>query len=399
MDKRLKIYIALFVLIVIGIVYAESIKQKQISWFPSFSATHKIPYGTYVLRKELKTLFPKKKIKEVYQPPYTFLKDTTHKGTYFFIDNAVNFGEDEFNELLKFVSRGNDVFISTNGVNIDTLHTQTKILRTASYKENPSVRLENPNFNKKEYVFDKDFTKFSFKEVDTLNTTILGNIIVRNSKDSIVKSGANFIKVKYKKGFFYLHTFPFAFTNYNMLLENNDEYVANVLSYLDDEKDILWDAYYKTGKSKITSPMQFVLQSKPLKWAYYVALIGVLFLVIFKAKRKQRAIPVITSLKNQTLAFTRTIANMYYEKSDHKNIIDHKVNLFLDYIRTHHRISTLTINSKFYKKLANRSGNTIENTEKLFKKIEEIQNKTTITKEDLIALNTAIEKFKNIKNL
>lgn len=386
-------------LIVFGIIYAESTRRKPINWFPSFSATHKIPYGTYVLRKEITTLFPKKKVKEIYQPPYTFLKDTTNKGTYFFVNNVVNFGEDEFNELLKFVGRGNDVFISTNRVRIDTLNIKTQRLITTSYQEKPSVRLENPTFNKKEYVFGREFTKLAFKEVDTLNTIILGNILIRNSKDSIIKSEVNFIKIKHKKGFFYLHTFPLAFTNYNMLFKNNNEYVASVLSYLDDEKKILWDSYYKTGKSRITSPMQFVLQSKPLKWAYYVALIGVLFLVIFKAKRKQRAIPVITSLKNQTLAFTQTIANIYYEKSDYKNIIDHKIDFFFDYIRTHYRISTLTINSDFFIKLASRSGNTVEDTEKLFKKIEQIQSKEIKTKEDLIALNTAIEKFKNTKNL
>ena len=74
--------------------------------------------------------------------------------------------------------------------------------------------------------------------------------------------------------------------------------------------------------------------------------------MIFKGKRNQRLIPVITPLKNQTLAFTRTIANMYYEKSDHKNIATHKINYFLEYIRITHRLSTLKIDASFYEKLA-----------------------------------------------
>lgn len=404
MDKKLKIYIGLLVFIILGIVYIESVKPKEINWFPSYAAKHKIPYGTYVLHKEMPSLFPKKEIKEVYQNPYTFLKDSTNTGTYFFVDNALNFGEDEFNELLHFVDRGNDVFIATNGVHIDTLQIETRSLSTSAFEEKAYQKLSNPIFDGTEYHFDRDFPKLYFHKVDTLNTTILGELVIRNQNDSIISKKPNFIKVTHGKGNFYLHTFPQAFTNYNMLLNTNYEYVANVLSYLEtpNKKEsgalngniILWDTYYKTGKSRITSPMHYILSSKSLKWAYYIALIAVLFFVIFKGKRNQRFIPVITPLKNQTLAFTRTIANMYYEKSDHKNIAEHKINYFLEYVRTKYRLSTLKIDELFYQNLASRSGKTEEKVKALFKKIEKIQSKSNITEEELIALNNAIEDFK-----
>ena len=143
--------------------------------------------------------------------------------------------------------------------------------------------------------------------------------------------------------------------------------------------------------------MHYILSSKHLKWAYYMALIGVLFFVIFKGKRDQRFIPIITPLKNQTLAFTRTIANMYYEKSDHKNIAIHKINYFLEYIRTTHRLSTLKIDDAFYVKLSNRSDNSYDEVVKLFKKIDVITSKEKISEEELIALNKAIETFKVLK--
>ncbi|WP_428742733.1 DUF4350 domain-containing protein [Tenacibaculum sp.] len=410
MDKKLKIYIGLLVFIVFGIIYIESIKPKTINWYPSYAAKHKIPYGTYVLHKEMPSLFPKSDVKDVYQNPYLYLKDTLNNGTYFFVDNAVNFDKEELNELLKFVNKGNDVFIATNGVHIDTLQAQTSYLTTSAFEEKAYQRMSNPIFGEREYYFDKDFSKLYFSEVDTLNTTILGELVVRNENDSIISKKPNFIKVKHGEGNFYLHTFPLAFTNYNMLLDNNYEYVANVLSYLDSNSNqkkssasyangntILWDTYYKTGKSRITSPMHYILTTKSLKWAYYIALIGVLFFIVFKGKRNQRLIPVITPLKNQTLAFTRTIANMYYEKSDHENIAEHKINYFLEYIRNKYRLSTLKIDERFYKNLANRSGNSEEKVIDLFQKIQQIQSKSNITEEDLVALNKAIEDFKVYK--
>ena len=72
----MKIYIGLFVLAIIWIVYADAIKKDPISWFPSYVSKHKIPYGTYVLRTELETMFPDTEIKDVRISPYVKLKDT-----------------------------------------------------------------------------------------------------------------------------------------------------------------------------------------------------------------------------------------------------------------------------------------------------------------------------------
>ena len=126
-----------------------------------------------------------------------------------------------------------------------------------------------------------------------------------------------------------------------------------------------------------------------------MALIGVLFFVIFEGKRKQRSIKVLTPLKNQTLAFTRTIANMYYEHQDHKNLAEFKISYLLEFIRTKLHIPTTTIDDTFYKFVALRSGNTFEEVEKLFKFCDEIHLNNQISMDELIKLNKMIEKFKN----
>ncbi len=393
MDKQVKIYIGFLVLLILGIVYIESSKEKDINWYPSYASKHKIPYGTYIFRKELPAFFYKG-VQDVYKPPYVFLQDSTKKGTYLFIDGAINFSKTEFYELLNFTKRGNEVFIATSAAFIDTLGIKSEKAYSTTFNENVFVKLVNKQFKDKEYSFDREFSKAVFSKIDTANTTILGQLVIRNKKDSIISKKPNFIKVKHGKGNLYIHLFPEAFTNYGILLNDTNQYTASVISYLSDDKTIFWDAYYKTGKSSIGSPMHYVLNNKSLKWAYYITLIGVLFFIVFKGKRNQRSIPIITPLKNQTLAFTRTIANMYYEKSDHKNIAAHKIDYFLEFIRNKYRISTLEINTEFYQKLAQRSGNTQENIENLFKVINNIQQKEQITKEELLQLNKNIEDFK-----
>jgi hypothetical protein len=393
LDKKIKIYIAVFITIVVGIMYADATKTKPISWFPSYAAKHKTPYGTYVLKTQLPSLFPNTTVREINQPPFQFLADSTRSGTYFFVNGYLNFDKAEFKRLLAFVARGNAVFVATNGANIDTLGIETQQIVTTALEENFKVALLNPAFSKDSFAFDRPSTNLVFSKIDTLKTTALGKLMVTNEDNEAVSEGVNFIKHKHGKGTLYFHTAPLLFTNYNLLKATNDRYIENVLSYIDADQPFLWDAYYKNGKSKITSPMQYVLGSKNLKWAYYMGLIGVVFFVIFKSKRVQRLIPVVVPLKNQTVAFTRTIANMYYEKSEHKNIATHKITYFLEHIRTKLHLPTSVLNESFYNHLAARSGNNKEAIHALFETIDAISALRKITKEQLITLNNKIESF------
>lgn len=394
MNGKTKIYIGAFLIVVIGLIYLETIKKKPVNWFPSYVSSHKIPFGTFVLHEELPNLFPSVEIKDVKIPPYIYLEDTTRVGTYFFVDEALNFGDDEFLRLMKFVERGNDVFISTHGMNIDTLNFETERLVSKNLEENLFFKLKNKAFRGKEYSFDKPFVNQVFKKIDTLNTTVLGITGYVNSDNERTEEGINFVKCSFGKGNFYLHTFPELFTNYVVLKSPNQQHTANVLSYLSDDKPILWDSYYKTGKSSISSPLHYLLSSKYLKWAYYMALISVLIFVIFEGKRKQRAIPIISALKNQTIAFTQTIANMYFEKQDHKNIAEHQISYLMEYIRTKLHIPTINIDQTFFEYVASRSGNSYENVEELFNFCDQIHIKNQISSEELIRLNKMIENFK-----
>ena len=54
---------------------------------------------------------------------------------------------------------------------------------------------------------------------------------------------------------------------------------------------------------------------------------GLILFIIFRGKRVQRIIPVISKLDNATVAFTRTIGELYYQHGDFTNIIEKKINL------------------------------------------------------------------------
>ncbi len=395
MNKKIIFYIALLFLFILSMLYLENAKSKPINWFPSYTAKHKIPYGSYILKEELKNLFPNTKIKTVTKAPYVFLNEEEQNGTYFFVNDYIDFGEDEILELMQFVENGNDVFISTKYIDIDTLNFETGQLISSNFDEKAIFKFKNKLFANREYTFDRRFENVVFSKVDTLNTSVLGITAYVDDFNNRTEEGVNFVKYNYGDGNFYFHTFPEAFTNFNILNDENHQHAANILSYIDENKPILWDAYYKTGKSRITSPMKYLLSSQNLKWAYYFALMGILIFIIFDGKRKQRYIPVILPLKNMTLAFTRTISSMYFEKSENKKISDHKINFLLEFVRLRLHIPTTKIDKTFYDYVSSRSGYPIGKVEKLFVYCERIQKRKYISEDELIRLNRMIENFKN----
>jgi hypothetical protein len=142
-----------------------------------------------------------------------------------------------------------------------------------------------------------------------------------------------------------------------------------------------------------TTPLRFILSNEPLRWAYYLAILSILLFMIFEAKRKQRIIPIIKPLANTTLEFISTIANLYLQKKDYKNIAEKKIVYFLDSIKTNYLLDLFHPSESLINALARKSGNEEEKVVALFKQIESIQNKTSITESELLTLSTSIEKF------
>ena len=395
MSKAVKIYIGLLVLLFIGATFIEFSRLPPINWTPTYNETHKLPYGTYVLYNELENIFPESKVKNIEQTPYEYFdqfydwSDSTYmtKGTYMLISNYREIDDVSAQELLDFASHGNDVFFSSNYIPQkfkDSLNIE--ITEKFNFNTNATFSLANSRFTKDSISIKKATINNYFSELDTLNTTILGY----QKFDSI--SRVNFIKINHVYGNIYLHLQPIAFTNYILLKNDKKKYAEAVLSYLSDE-DIHYEIANKIRQNLGSSPLRFILSKPALRSAWYLALIALVFFMIFNAKRKQRIIKIIKPLTNTTLAFTRTIGNLYYETKDHNNLTFKKTTYFLEYVRRTYFLNTDTLDEKFIKSLAQKSGKHSSDIKKLINLIIHLQAKSDCTENDLLALNKSIEAF------
>lgn len=396
MDKRSKIALYIIGAVIVFMMIAEITKPKALNWRDSFSAADKIPLGCYILFNELET-FTNETIITSEESIYQYLKkvDTTTEKTLVFINNRIYFDSEESNALMDFVAKGNSVFMSGTyiyGNVLDTLNIGIERQYTNLYKKESESKFTSPSLQDNNRLFKDVIENSHFITVDTLKTTIIGTTTTKD-EDDIEGTHANFIKVSFGEndGHFIVHTNPFAFTNYH-LMNDKEDYAATVLSFL-PKQQIIWDNNYKSGRKVITSPLRYILQNTALKWAFYISMFGLILFVVFRGKRVQRIIPVINKLENATVDFTRTIGELYYQHGDFTNIIEKKIQYFLEFVRANYYLDTNQLNLNFIDKLAIKSSNTKEDAKALVDYLVFLKSKTNHTEQELIELNKKIEHF------
>lgn len=442
MGKNIKLLIFFLVLILVLIIFADSNKKKPINWRQSYGMNDKIPFGLKVFNEESKELFKNQTLEKFSKSPYEYfygdtsyendsvyyqenvppVVDTTSyeyssdtitynqvidtvaidtssyeneysipsveiksdkKGTLFSISDFYKFDDRSTEELLYFVEEGNTVFISSTtmpDILKDSLHFEI-ILRNHIETKLKST-LVNSSIN---FEFDKGASDYYFSKFDKNTTTILGNI---HDEKYILP---NFIEIKHGDGKFILHLQPIAFTNY-YLLKNNYKYIESVCSHINSE-NIYWSVEGVEENSISGSPLRFIFSQPALKWAWYLGLFGILFFILFNAKRRQRVIPITEPIKNTTVEFAKTIGNLYFLEKNHKDIAEKKIVYFLEKIRKEYYLETTILDETFINRLHQKTSKEKVDIVKAINKINYIKNSSSLTEKDLVELNTLIEKL------
>jgi hypothetical protein len=390
-----KITLGAFLLMVLFLTYLEASEPDPVNWSPSYLQYDKIPLGTFVFYESWKE--KSENIENVDIPPFEFI-ESAQDGTYFFLNNNLSFDKAELSKLLKWIEKGNTLFVSANSFNkelLDTLNLKTTVLipRT-DLSFQPYLNFVHPDLQRPEpykYEYDTDLAYFS--KIDTMAQTVLGvGSLETFSKPS--QAFPVFLKAPFGKGNIFIHSFPQAFSNYFMLSSTNYDYAQDILGYLGSDDKIYWDQYYKNGKVFYSSPLYILLRNKALKWSYYLALLGIVAFIIFEGKRKQRPVPVKEPLKNLTLEYSKTIADLFLEQKRFKDLAIKKIEHFNDYIRQRFRIDTSVKNDRFFRELSEKTNKTEEESKELFRAFNRISEKSEISKNELQEINQMIDSYK-----
>ena len=371
------IAISLIALVVVVLIVVFMVNQtKDFNWNSEFKETGNEPYHLGVLSDLLVDNYDVTKFEKRVEDHLP--TDASAAGTsYIFIGEKAYYTEAEAEHILEYVRNGGHAFISSRqlpdslyqyliyGDDCDPYDFWRGRLESSSHKT-INARFTHPSLSKKRYPYEyiTDENQGGFlpffrsgwgyiprKYIDCDETTYPISILGELQTETGNKP--NFIRIKYQNtvGAVYFHTNPLFFTNYNVGQEAGAEYIANVLAHLDTDK-IYWDRKSATRArndrrilqqpddnfQNVPSPMQYIYSQRSLRWAWYILLATSILYVLFRAKRRQRIVPVLAPNRNTSLEFVETISRLYYKQQDHRSILIKQMQLFRGHLRDRYQV-------------------------------------------------------------
>lgn len=396
MDKTFKIYLAVLLGVILVVFFIQKSRPKPVDWTPTYSLDNKNPLDLYVFNHEVDKIVQKGRLKRVTETPYEYISKNKSKVNFLIIkQNAYDYID---STLLKEVSKGNNLWISAENY----VKSFTDTLKLQYADADPSISLRKidsiklrlcmNSWHAKTFYLRPVLNSFTFTKMDSSVTAILGTT---RMPDNVVFP--NFIRIKYGKGYIYLHNQPQVFTNVALLSDaSSADYVAHILSYITHDKPVVWfvkGQTRNTGEPLNETILSVIFRYPALRATWLLFIYGMLLHILFNAKRRQRVVPVINPLKNTTVEFVQTIGNLYFLEGDIPNIVEKKIIYFLDRIRHRYYLDTNKLDESFADKLHSKSGKDKALIDSILHFINDFEKTKSARQTDLVKLNSLTEDF------
>ncbi|AYZ37343.1 hypothetical protein EGY07_18280 [Chryseobacterium indologenes] len=383
MNKTFKIYAVIFIIVMIILALLEVNKKETTDWRRNFDRSEKSPFGLFVFSNEAQDLF-KGKLKKVEQAPYEYYQQYKKEPhNIIVIENDID--RESWKKILDEVSKGSDAMLMVSRMPKQISDTIGYYDSEISFEEENVLKLTDKKYQNDFVKLDKFPSGRGFSFIRP-GVVVLGKTIENKNADQ-----ANFIKVKFGKGYIYAHSEPLFLTNYYLLKPGNTKYAQDVFSYLQD-RETLWFVENNSKESRFF--MRFILGNPALKYAWWVFLGGLVLFIFFNAKRKQRIVPVLEPLRNTSVDFVKSIGNLYLQEGDFHDMMAKKAQYFLNKVRIDFLIDTQDLDADFAKKLQLKTGKPMEIIHEAISLIKKAQDPyANVMKEDLARINKLLDEI------
>lgn len=345
--------ILVFLLLMFAVEYRL---PKKFVWTPTFSHADKQPFGCSVFDELLSSSLPDgytvsgKTFCQLEQ------EDATSRRGILAVAEDLHLSGVDVDALLKMAERGNNVLLAASSfgrILKDTLGFKSSRLyfNPAALKKYAATSLlerdslhwigDSAVYPRRTFYFYTRLCLAYFRP-DSLAMKRLAEKTVETDEfnyetDPASSETARRVPVamscSWGKGEILLVSTPLIFTNYGVLDRDNATYIFRLLSHIGGLPIVRTEAYMKKAEQMQTSPFNYFLSQRPLRWALYLTMVSVLLFMIFTARRRQRAIPVIREPENKTLEFTELIGTLYYQKKEHADLVRKKYTYFAEELR------------------------------------------------------------------
>lgn len=396
--KEVKYGLALLSLFVLLII-VEYNQPEPIDWSHTYSIEKKGPFGSYGLFKLLPGYFKNSKLttsrKTIFEIEKEYIGSTYN---YIIIGDDFNPSAEDLAAIKNILNQGNDVFIAASYFSKEAedslgFYTGANFFRDLNLNSDSLYKKASDTINLSFVTpYSDDLNNYKFENnhlvavFDSLSKYPKNRVLATTAKGEPVM-----IYKQIGQGRLFLSSIPLAYTNYYFIQEAGKNFIEKSFNFLQPSREILWDVYYHGEVVVSTNSLRFVLENNALRYSLYLTLLGAFLFIMFEGKRKQRIIPIIEPVTNNSLEFITTVSNLYFSKGNHKNIADKKIVYFFDYVKNHYYIHAS--DPAFKDRLIAKSGIEEVKVKQLLKFIETIKNRSSLNGDDLIKLNNLLEDF------
>ena len=371
------IFIVAFLLVMFAVEYHL---PKKFVWTPTFSHYDEQPLGCALFDSLLSSSLPNgySISKETF---YQMEGDTTDNGNkgILVIANNLSMVEADVNALLKMAKRGNKIMLVSNNYPKyleDTLRfyctyshfsaAAFKKYASSIFRKDSIYWIADSVYSRQLYRCYPQFCNSYFRSYDSLP--------VRKLAEKDMGSGALAIVRPWGKGEIILVSTPLLFTNYGALDGNNVNYIFRLLSQMRQLPIVRSEGYMKATAQVQQSPFRYLLAHQPLRWALYLTMITILLFMIFTAKRRQRAIPVVREPANKSLEFTELIGTLYFQKKDHVDLIRKKFAYLAEVLRREIQVDIEEVadDKRSFERIARKTGMDAEDIAKFIHEVRPV---------------------------
>ena len=351
MNSR-KVYFLFVVAFLVVMFIAHLRMPASYNWQPTFLASSNQPFGCMLFDSLMAKSMPKGyKVDDK-----TFYEFSVDKGfkphTILVLCEEFNPNDIDMMSAMKLLDKGCNIMIATSsfdyGYNGDdkkmkAFAEKNLMIEVMDYLS-PSYFLTYMRNSQNSYNY-LTWLKGRYPKAEWgLSTPISSSTIEANYDDSleiclnsyysvVVRDEVNYNGVKTRnryavhkrcgKGRLIFVSLPLLLTNYGVLDKTMSPLTFRLMSLGDNLPVVRTQAYLDKAQMANggESPLRYIIKQPPLKWALYLGLLTILLFMIFTARRRQRAIPVVNPPQNYSLEFVKLIGTLYFQKHDNVDLV------------------------------------------------------------------------------
>lgn len=204
---------------------------------------------------------------------------------------------------------------------------------------------------------------------------------------------------KVGKGKLIISTAPKLFTNIHLLYYCPD-LIASYFQQMPLQKTYWANRYYSANQQNPfeqsdKSILDFVMQYRALKWAFYLILLGAMLYVLSNMKRYTRAIQPLEPKKNMSLAYLDSMSQLYRQRESQGAALHKKIDLFYSYLYQKYGIKKTDTAQLSAQALTKRTQKIeLKEAEHLFELLKGTYGSQQVNQQTFSKVFTEIENFK-----